>query len=241
MRDTVERITSDWECDCRSELFGINHENEAFLKLVLLANILGYKYVAYGFECPISVAEPAFSFYSNFAHDWQEKFVERHPKHHGSRVAYGKRTSDKFDNHSYYWKRDDFMVEARNNGIVFDRLDKVDGSAGTMSIVGLAGCSVKNTPQLIEDSSVLIRLAAEVLGGRLINKLLPQFRVTLSKQEREYMAWVLDGKTAGDIAEIMQINPSAVEYMQRKLPPLFDRKGIFATAVLAFRMGMLDV
>lgn len=235
-----EELTQ-WMRDCSSEL-QMPHESEAFLKFVLLANILGYNYAAYGLEYPTSVAEPPFTFYANYTKDWYQKFVERHIKHHGSKVAYGKRTIEPQDGSNiYYWRRADFWREAEANNIEIEVFETISGEGGTVALVGLSGRTVPDSEILRKKTRVLIDLTVEVMGRLLIKKNLPQVEVTLKDFERKYLLWVLDGKTSGEIADIMHISKQSVENMQRKLPERFDKKGIFATAFLAYRIGMLAI
>ena len=228
-----------WEQDCRAEM-QVQHENEVFLKIVLLANIVGYQHAAYGLEYPTSVAAPSFSFFANYAPDWQEKFVVRHAKHHGSRVAYGKRVSAPIvGSRPYYWTREDFTREAQAHNITIEWFENSIGRGGTTALFGLSSFSGVDGPMLRKKTHILIRTALEEMENRLLEKNLPQLFVTLSDQERNYLCWVLDGKTSGEIADIMEISKASVENMQRKLPERFDRNGIFATAFFAYRLGLL--
>ena len=227
-----------WERDCRCELM-LDHENEIFLKFVLLANILGYRYVTYGLELPTSVPQPSFSYYNNFADGWMEKFVVRNAKHHGSRVAYGKRTIDG-SNPVYYWQRPDFFSEAGANSISLQWMETIQGKAGSVALVGLGGLTESRSIGFNQRTRVLIDLVVEAMEGVLVKKHLPQYFIALNEEERTYMMWVLDGKTAIEIAAIMGISQSIADRMQRQLPVKFDKKGIFATAFLAYRLGMLN-
>lgn len=237
--DSEEDDILQWSRDCRAEL-QVDHENEVFLKFVLLANVIGFRYASYGLEYPTSVAEPSFTLYANYAHDWQEKFVVRHVKHHGSRVAYGKRASDPAPGASpYYWTRADFMREAEANNVKLEWIENMPGRGGTTALVGLAGVTATDSPLLRKKTHILIAEVVEAMEARLLKKNLPQLFVELTDQEKKYLLWVLDGKTSGEIADIMSIRKAAVENMQRNLPDKFDRKGIFATAFLAYRLGLL--
>jgi hypothetical protein len=230
-----------WKSECRFEL-QLPHENEVFLKFVLLANILGFKSVAIGLELPLSIAEPWCTFFANYAVDWREKFLDRHPKHHGPRVAYGKRTEGPGQpSHAYYWTPADFRREAELNNIEADWTDVIQGPGGAIATVCLAGRTIAHSPELAEKTRVLVDIAVAAMMDILIEKQIPQFSIKLSTTEREYLAWVLDGKTSGEITDIMKISKGAADNMQRKLPERFQRNGIFVTAFLAYRLGMLSV
>lgn len=239
----MEYLSADmreWTNDCREQL-KVDHENEVFLKFVLLAKIIGYRRVSYGIEYPTSVAEPSFSYYANYTTDWQEKFIERHAKHHGSRVAYGKRSAVPPEGSSpYYWTRSDFFREAEANMVKFEVLKEIPGRGGTEAIVGLSDLTEADGPLIRQKANILIGEVAAAMELRLLTKNLPQLFVQLTEQERKYLLWVLDGKTSGEIADIMGIRKAVVDNMQRSLPDRFDRKGAFATAFLAYRLGLLS-
>lgn len=229
-----------WERDCRSEL-QMPHENEVFVKFVILADCIGYQYAAFGLELPTSVAAPSFSLYANYAADWQEKYVSRDPRHHGSRVAYGKRTTPTAEMETwYYWRREDFRREAEANGITPSWTEQMRTPFGAVSFFALAS-KASGGPLLQPGPHLRILVAAtnEAMLRILVPKHLPQAAIELTEVERIYLCWVLDGKTAGEIADIMAISKPSVENMQRKLPERFDTKGITGTAFLAYRLGLL--
>lgn len=229
-----------WARDCRGELL-MDHENEVYLKFVILSNILGYRYAAYGLELPTSVAEPSFSLFVNYADDWQSKYVERNARHHGSRVAYGKRTRPT-ERHEkkYYWQREDFLREARLHNITPEWFEQSTGTGGSIAFVALSERTEPCSPGFNQLVRILIDEANERMRRLLLEKYLPQAYIKLSDVERVYLAWVLDGKTSGEIADIMSIPKPSVENLQRKLPERFEKKGIAPTAFLAYRLGLLE-
>lgn len=239
IEDEDEDDLRQWRSDCRGEL-RVHRPHEVFIKFVLLAGILGYRHVAYGLEYPTSIAEPTFSYYSNFAPDWQDKFNTKNMKHHGSRVAYGRRKSTPLPGASdYFWSRRDFFREAEAYGVYLEWVDNIPGRGGTIALVGLGGFNGQDDAILRRKTHILIEETVEAMEKLLLQKNLPQLFVKLTENERKYLLWVLDGKTASEIADIMGISKAAAENMQRKLPERFERKGIFATAFLAYRLGML--
>jgi len=237
--DSFEASVEQWEDDCCREL-AVEHESEVFRKFVSLANALGYRYVAYGLEYPSSLAEPHFSFFCNFRDDWQEKFLNPSATNHGSKVCYGKRISAPVAGGSdYYWTRRDFLREARAAGVHLKWLEVIDGRGGTTAMVGLSR-NPDDGWQVRHKTHALIQAVVEAMELRLLRKNLPQFFIELNAQERQYLRWVLDGKTSDVIATIMGIKASRIKYMQRTLPPQFDRAGIYPTAFFAYRLGLLQ-
>jgi LuxR family quorum-sensing system transcriptional regulator SolR len=229
----------EWENECRMEL-NMLHENDAFVKFVLLAKILGYEHVAIGLELPLSVADPWCAFFSNYTPDWQEKFAERSPKHHGPRTAYGKRTDEPDPNKPvYYWTRADFLREAELNRIEVDWCHGIHGPNGSVASVWMASRQVEYGLELEAKARLLAHLAATAITKIIVEKNIPQYRIELNAQEQNYLRWVLDGKTAGEIAEIMNVSKSTIDGMQRRLPERFHRSGISNTAFFDFRLGML--
>lgn len=229
-----------WARDCRGEL-AMDHENEVFLKVAILGNFLGYKHVAYGLELPTSVAAPAFFLFANYAADWQEKYVERHARHHGSRVAYNKRTNPKPEHdRKYYWQREDFRREAHEHDIKPEWYEQTKGEGGSIAFIALADRAAQCSVGFNQKVRILIDETNAAMRRILLAKHLPQAHVKLNDVERLYMAWVLDGKTSGEIADIMAIPKPSVDNLQRKLPERFGMKGITATAFLAYRLGLLS-
>lgn len=229
-----------WERDCRSEL-AADHENEVFLKLVLLARVLGYRDVSLGVELPTSAAEPSFSYWCTYPHDWLVKFVERDPRYHGSRAALHKRKSLPLPGMSLnHWSKYDFEREAQAYGIEFQVWQAVRARSGAVAFIGLSGRTEPLSTLVEQQTGILIDMTVDAIANLLLEKHLPEHRVNISETERRYMCWVLDGKTAGEIQIIMGITKSQVDAMQRALPLRFGKKGIFPTSFLAWRMDMLE-
>ena len=51
---------TEWQRDCTQQMH-LDHENEVFFKLVLLAETLGHTFIIYALELPTSASEPSFS------------------------------------------------------------------------------------------------------------------------------------------------------------------------------------
>lgn len=232
---------SQWADDCRDQL-AAHHERDAFTTFVLLAGIIGYQHAAVGLEAPNSVAQPHFSFLANYAPDWQEKFASPNPRHHGSRVAHGKRTVEPPPGTDpYFWTRADFDREATANGIVIHWANTYECGFGSTAFIAL---STPRPGAQVDPSSRAILADAMVatLERILLPKAFPDLTLSnlvLSDIERRVLLWILDGKTAPEIAIILGMKPSSIENLQRRLPERFNTKGVFATAFLAFRLGLL--
>jgi hypothetical protein len=238
MRDS--ETLRQWERDCRSEL-AADHENDVFLKLVLLARIIGYSDVSLGIELPTSAAEPSFSYWCTYPQDWLAKFVERDPRYHGSRAALNKRKSPPARGMSEnHWSKCDFEREAQAYGIVFQVWEAVRAGGGTVAFIGLSGRSTPLSELVEQQTRILIDMTVDAITPLLLDKHLPEHRVPISEIERRYMCWVLDGKTAGEIQIIMGLTKAQVDAMQRALPQRFGKKGIFPTSFFAWRMDMLE-
>jgi DNA-binding CsgD family transcriptional regulator len=230
---------ADWRARCN---FTLRHENEldVFAGFVELAADLGYGKIAYGLEFPNSIPRPDFCYFSNFPPDWRVRFSLGGTRQMGAKSAVGKRTSSAGSDNELHWRRDDFMREAVLNDVHFIWLESIPGFAGTTSFVGLAGGLQYPSAQLRKRIKILIDQTSMAMTMHLVPKHMPQSTREITDTERQCLQWVLDGKTAEEIARILQTQVSAIRHLQRKLCTRFDKVSIFATAVLAFRMGLLS-
>lgn len=229
-----------WKIDCR-EQFAVNHENEVFLKFVLLARQLGYRHASLAVEIPSSVIEPVVALWASYADDWVEKFVERHVRHHGARMGYGKRKSAPAPGcHQYHWSRCDFWREARAYEIEFEVEEAIPGRRGTSALVGLASHAGVKSALHHSMLNFLIGCAIGAMTPLLLDKYLPQHRATITEIERRYMCLVLDGYPNPDIAEVLGIPVKDASTIQRNLPKRFDKLGIVPASFLAYKLGLLE-
>lgn len=218
-----------------------SHESDVFSSLVALANALGFQHVAFGMELPTSISKPLFSYWCNFPEDWISKFIERKVEHHGSQVAYHKRLSlPAPGSDEYNWSRCDFQREAEAYGIKFQWQQKATGRCSTVALIGLSGKDSLLSEFDKKRLTILFNTTVDAMATRLLDKHLPGHRVQITEDERKYLCWVLDGKTADEIIDILRVPKNRVDTMQRNLPLRFEKKGIFATAFMAYRFGMLD-
>lgn len=229
-----------WRQRCERDLQADN-EFEVFSCFVDLAAELGYRRVAYGLELPNSVARPDFCYFANFLADWRPRYAPTGSIRDNAKVALGKRSSVSDGDDERLWRRDDFEREANMHNVRFNSLTTLPGRAGTSSVIGLADAAGAPTDLADEKRNCLIAILVRSMVSHLLPQHLPQFDIELTRQECQCLKWVLDGKTAEEIAGILGSRKSLVQLMQRNLTARFQKSGIFVTAVLAYRIGLLEL
>lgn len=228
----------EWRSRC---LYGLQQKSEfaMFASFVDLAAELGYSKVAYGLEFPNSIARPDFCYFANFQPDWRSRFSAVETLKLGAKSALGKRTPGLFEDDSPHWRKEDFVREAQEHGLKFVWLEAIPGLAGTTSFVGLAEGDEFPSTETQYNIRVLADYLAMSMTGCLVPKHMPQSLLEITQTETQCLQWVLDGKTAGEIADILDLTVYATRHMQRTLCEKFEKRSILATAVLAYRMGLL--
>jgi LuxR family transcriptional regulator len=231
-----------WQEDHMQGLLQIQDEG-AFLKaLTGIAEDLGYDFCSYGMRMPLPMSHPKVVMLSSPALAWQRDYLE-------SCVDPGageKRKPDSMTPH--VWSGEQFSGNVRffeqvrnsglNSGWAQSTYD-VRGIAGLLTL-GLSHSyfSVAELQDKALQTFWLAQLAHKTLARLLIPKYLPEVSTQLTSREVEVLRWSADGKTSGEIGNIMSISERTVNFHVNnalvKLGASNKTSGVIKAAILGF-------
>lgn len=225
-------------------LLSTENEIELFAALSRAANELGFEYCAYGMRMPLSISKPKVFMLNNYSQDWQQRYVQENYLAVDPTVAHGTRSvmplvwTDKvFSSCRPFWE------EARAHGLRVGWAQSCYNAMGVGGLLTLARSHDNLSAKELGDRSLrmtwLAQAAHEGMARLLVSKLMPEASVELSAREIEVLRWTAEGKTSGDVREIMQISERTVNFHINNTLIKLGAANKTAAAIKAAVLGLL--
>lgn len=188
----------------------------SFTLIERLATDLGFEFCAYFLRSPIPFTRPKTVMLTNYPVQWRDRytrdFLDRDPS-----IKRGFRTID-----PTVWSPDLFqdvpelLTEASLHGIRHGWVQSVHDGNGLIGVMTLARSSgaIGPTELAMHEPSMrrLVQTAHHSLASGLAARLGLQQECALSNREVEALRWTADGKTASEIASILELSEHTVGF-----------------------------
>jgi DNA-binding CsgD family transcriptional regulator len=189
---------------------------DVFVKIERIALQLGFEYVAYGFQAPYPVTQPKIIMFNNYSRSWQEHYSNAGYLFTDPTVIHGRKSqqpllwSDQtFASNPLLWS--DVRDYGFKAGWAQSRIEC--NGAGSLLTLSRRCESITDYELQAKESYMrwLVQVAHVSLSRSIMEKdiLKP---ASLTPREREVMQWTADGKSAQDIADILILSKSAVDF-----------------------------
>ncbi|ABC34774.1 N-acyl-homoserine lactone dependent regulator BpsR2 [Burkholderia thailandensis] len=219
-------------------------ENPQHVNSVLTraAATLGYEYAAYGMRRPFPISNPQILMVSNYPDRWQERYIEARFANVDSAVkaALG---SDR----PVTWSastnasKSAFWAEALSFGIAHGWSSASRGADGTIGVLSLSRRQdAIDTAEKFRNESIVHWLAN--VAHASMAPFLPaadEFDPDLTRRETDVLKWTADGKTAYEIALILSISESTVNFHVKNIVSKLGSTNKIQAVAKAALMGML--
>ena len=235
---------SRWQDEQLHALLTIRCESELMQALYGLAHDLGFDYCAYGLRMPVPVSRPKIVMANNYPAEWQAKYQQRGYVAVDPTVLHGMRSvlpivwsDDVFASAPELWE------EARSHGLRTGWAQSSRDASGVAGMLTLSrGAEALSDGELWEQGlkmSWLTQVAHQGMSRCLVPKLLPEGEVKLTAREQAVLRWTGDGKTSGEISQILRISESTVNFHVRNVMAKLGAPNKLAAAVKAAMIGLL--
>lgn len=234
----------DWKEEQINELCNCDDEKVFFDALILQAIDLGFDYCAYGTRFPFPLSRPHIITFSNYPEEWQvryndKSYISADPTVlHAFHSLHPIRWSDKlFSSTPELWE------EAKSFGLRVGWAQPYRNEHGTIGLLTIA-----RTHEPISDSELrqkreklawFAQVAHLGMSQCLTKNLLPEAVVYLTAKEREVLQWTADGKTSGEISDILGLSERTVNFHIGNTITKFGVSNKVAAAVRATALGLL--
>jgi DNA-binding CsgD family transcriptional regulator len=218
-------------------------EREIFRRVEEAALALGFEHVAYGFQSPTPFSRPKITLLNSYPLSWQERYAQAGYLQVDPTVARGRRsqepivwTDQVFANAQSLWD------EARAHGL------RVGWAQSSLDVLGAGGmltlsrsCQSLN-PQELEAKQQKMRWLVQVAHlafSRLLRCNQTNGSHSLSARELEVLKWSADGKSAQDIADILNVSKNTVDFHIKNSVAKMQVANKTAAVVRAALLGLL--
>lgn len=233
-----------WKEDLMQTFQSIECERQVLAMVTELARKLEFDYCAYGLRLPLPLTRPKTAMFSNYPAIWQARYQEREYQAIDPTVRHAMRspspviwTDDLFAPVRELWE------EARSFGLQagLAHTCRDAGGMGGMLTLARAGEAVTAIEWQAKACHILwLVQAAHLCMSRIVApKLLPELAVKLSQREAEILRWTGEGKTSGEIADILNITERTINFHIGKAMAKLNAVNKTAAVLRAVMLGLL--
>lgn len=232
-----------WQEDQFNALHAIESEQTLFEKVTSLAHDLDFDYCAYGLRMPLPLTQPKISLFSNYPAGWQTRYQEKGYLRIDPTVQHGVRslqpviwTDSLFSSAGELWE------DARSFGLLVGWAQASQDGYGIRGMLTLSRSGEPISATELQDKELRMMWftqATHVGMSRLSAKMLPETNVQLSSREVEVLQWTGDGKTSGEISDLLNISERTVNFHISNAMAKLNAANKAAAVVRAAMLGML--
>lgn len=233
-----------WQEDQIEVLQSIETEGDRFQLIASIAQEIGFEYCAYGVRLPLPFSQPRTVMFNNYPDAWQQEYQVKGylavdpTVQHGTRSLLPVVWSDKlFSQVPELWE------DARSYGLEHGWAQSsrdVNGVGGMLTLArsgeSLSGLELE---EKMLKMSWLTQVAHLGLSQQITAKMIPESKVTLTDREVAVLRWTADGKTSGEIAEILRISERTVNFHIQNVMQKLNAANKTAATVRAAVLGLL--
>ena len=207
---------SDWQEGQLQALLTAQTEEQMFEVLEGAARSLGFDYCAYGMRMPLPLTNPKMYLRNNYSSAWKQRYAEQNYLVSDPTVAHGIKsvlplvwTEELFRANPGFWD------DAHAHGLRVGWAQSSYDAKGVAGMLTLARSHEPLTQAELRASSMkmswLVQVAHEGMARLVAARSAPEQPV-LTQREIEVLRWTADGKTSGEVGEIMNISERTVNF-----------------------------
>lgn len=209
-----------------------------------VAKQLGFDYCSYDMRLPWPLAEPKVINLNNYPTTWQQRYVQESYQNVDPTVAHGRQSTlpmiwsdKKVASNRAFWE------DAHAHGLHTGWAQSCHDATGISGLLNLSrsdeSMSLAELREISMKLSWLVNAAHEGLSLLLIQEHMPEAAAQLTAREIDVLRWTADGKTSGEISEIMYISDRTVNFHISNALKKLNATNKTAAAVKAVKFGIL--
>jgi len=233
-----------WQEDHLSTLEQSHDEDHLFLGLTAIAQGLGFDYCAYGLRSRLPLCRPRTVLFNNYPVRWQARYQDQDYLSVDPTIEHGMHSlAPTIWPDALGGKAAAFWEDARSFGLRVGWAQSSRDARGTVGMLTLARSAEPLSDTELREKRLkmcwLVHTAHLGMSQLLVSRLLPQADARLSRQEVKVLRWTAEGKTAGDVSDIMGISERAVNFHIHNAMLKLGATNKTAAAVRAALLGII--
>lgn len=235
-----------WAEDMLTALTRATGEVEVFREIEAVAcDLLGFEFCAYGLRIPLPLSSPRVHLINNYPMDWQARYREAGYLHVDPTVLHGRRTrTPVLWSDALFADTPTLWEEAQSFGLRIGWAQSSVDASGVGGMLTLARSSDVISAAELRANEIKMRWLVNVAHLTLARFLMPKLYVNLEKpltdREIEILKWAGDGKTSGEISEILAISIDTVNFHIKNAIRKLNTTNKTAAVARAAILGLLN-
>ena len=220
-----------------------HNPQDAFAQVVDHARALGFEYCAYGLQVPWPLTRPRTHMFSNYPTVWQARYAEQHylgidPTVHHARTS----VAPAIWSHRLFAHTPALWQEAQDMGLRVGWVQGVrDVGHNGMLTLARSGEPLSAAERREKASQVLwlAHTAHDTMSCLLPPVIACEGLTSLTEREREILRWTGDGKSASEVAAILEIGERTVHFHVQNVMAKLGAVNKTAAVAQAVALGLL--
>ncbi len=234
-----------WQEDLLNLLLIPETSPEAIFAHIQRATVqLGFEHVAFGFQAPYPVTNPNVTLLNNYPTAWQQHYAQAGYLLTDPTVSHGRQSQTPIVwNDQAFASNRALWADAQDHGIKTGWAQSCLERSGAGSLLTLCRRAEPLTTSELQAKEASMRWLVQVAHVILSRAVLSQEKITyaaLTKREREVLQWSADGKSAQDIADILNLSKGAVDFHLKNSIQKLNAPNKTAAVARAALMGWLS-
>lgn len=234
----------NWQEDQLARLEHCASESEVFDELAATAGKLGFDFCAFGMRMPLPISAPKTIMFGNYPQAWHKKYQECGYMAIDPTVKHGLQsvlplvwTEEVFGEAREFWE------EAKSFGLHHGWAQSCRDARGISSMLTLARSHESLAPNELEDKGLrmlwLTQIAHASMARLLGSRMMPEWKIELTNREITVLRWTAEGKTSGEISNILNITERTVNFHINNIVAKLGTSNKTAAAIRAALIGII--
>lgn len=206
-----------WQEQLLSNLGKTQTAEEIFTEITHEARHLGFDNCAYGLRLPLPLISPRTVMYNDYPIEWQNRYLHANYLAIDPIVEHGQRsripliwTDSLFNRDCAFWE------EARSFGLKAGWSQSSVDDNGVRGLLTLVRSGEPISAAELNQNGLkmawLCQIAHLYMSKFVVPNYLPESQAKLSDREKEVLRWTAEGKTSGEISEILNLSERTVNF-----------------------------
>lgn len=219
-------------------------QTTVFKAVTAAARALDFEHCAYGLRLPVPVTQPRTLLLNTYPQEWQQRYLEAGYLQVDPTVQHARRSTTAIVwNEALFQQVRPLWEEARAHGLgvgwAKSHLD-ANGVGGMLTLARSAEPLDDKELQAKRRKMVWLTHVAHMALSRDVSLQLAPPAPTLTEREIEVLKWTADGKTTGDIADILEVSDNTVNFHIKNAVAKLGTANKTAAAVRAALLGLFN-
>jgi DNA-binding CsgD family transcriptional regulator len=235
----------NWQEDLLMLLDGASSEQVIFERISAAGRALGFDHCAYGFRAPHPVTNPRTILLNDYPERWRERYEAAGYLHIDPTVRHGRQSQQPI-----VWSEPLFKSarplwdEARSFGLRVGWAQSSLDAYGGGGMLTLARADNELGTSELASHEIRFRWLTHI-GHLLLSKIFvtrgtAPDGVSLTAREVEVLKWTADGKTAGEISDLLRLSENTINFHVKNAVSKLGAANKTAAVIQAAMLGMLN-